>query len=80
MTDKNNDQAVERTEANPSFRLLRLWLFSTPIVMLALATGFAAVAVINERWGLLAAMIILAIAAIGLFFAQARLMGRIRNQ
>lgn len=64
----------------PSLRLLRLWLFSTPIVMLSLSASFAIIAIIGQRWWMLAIMLVLAIAAIGLFYVQAQLLSRVRNE
>ncbi len=58
-------------------RLVRLWLWSAPLIMLALSLAFAGVAVGDEEWGLLAAMLVLAIAAIGLFLLQWWMMRRI---
>ena len=64
----------------PSLRLLRLWLFSAPIVMLSLSASFAIIAIIHQRWWMLAIMLVLATAAIGLFYVQARLSSRVRNE
>jgi len=57
-------------------RLMRLWMWSAPLAMLALAVLFAVLAVGDERWGLLAAMVLLALVAIGLFVLQWRLLRR----
>jgi membrane protein YdbS with pleckstrin-like domain len=70
----------EGTQADsPSMRLLRLWLWAAPLVMLALAVLFSVLAVREEQWGLLAAMIVLALVAVGLFVAQWRLLRRLRR-
>jgi hypothetical protein len=58
-------------------RLLRLWLWGAPLVMLALAVLFGVLAVGEGEWGLLAAMIVLALTAVGLFVVQWRLLRRI---
>ncbi len=58
----------------PAARLLRLWLWGAPLVMLALAVLFGVLAVGEERWGLLAAMVVLALTAVGLFVVQWRLL------
>ncbi|MDP2950703.1 MAG: hypothetical protein Q8P22_14380 [Chloroflexota bacterium] len=50
----------------PGMRLTRLWLWSAPLAMLGLAVLFAVLAVGEERWGLLAAMALLALVAVGL--------------
>ncbi len=60
-------------------RLMRLWLWSAPLAMLALAVLFAVLAVGEEKWGLLAAMVLLAAVAVGLFVVQWRLLRRLRS-
>jgi membrane protein YdbS with pleckstrin-like domain len=70
----------EGTQADsPSMRLLRLWLWGAPLVMLALAVLFGVLAVGEEEWGLLAAMVVLALTAVGLFVAQWRLLKRLKQ-
>ena len=64
----------------PSLRLLRLWLLSAPIIMLSLSASFAIIAIIGQRWWMLATMLVLAIAAVGLFYVQARLLSRAQNE
>ncbi len=61
----------------PAMRLLRLWLWTAPLAMLALAVLFAVIAVDEERWGLLAAMVMLALVAAGLWLVQWRLLRRL---
>jgi predicted lysophospholipase L1 biosynthesis ABC-type transport system permease subunit len=58
---------------------MRLWLWAAPLGMLALATLFGVIAVDEERWGLLAAMVMLALVAVGLFVVQWRLLKRLRE-
>jgi hypothetical protein len=60
-------------------RLMRLWLWAAPLAMLALAALFAVLAVDGEEWGLLAAMVVLALVAVGLFVLQWRLLRRLRE-
>ncbi len=60
-------------------RLLRLWLWTAPLAMLALAVLFSVIAVEEGRWGLLAAMVMLALVAVGLFVVQWRLLRRLRR-
>ncbi len=68
----------QRTGLNgPMMRLLRLWLWTSPLAMLALAVLFGALAVIDEEWGLLAAMVILGLVSVGLFVVQWRLLRQI---
>jgi hypothetical protein len=68
----------QRTGLNgPVMRLLRLWLWGAPLAMLALAVLFGVLAVGEEEWGLLAAMVVLALTAVGLFAVQWRLLRRI---
>ena len=55
-------------------RLMRLWLWTAPLAMLALAGLFAWLAVDEGKWGLLAAMVLLALVAVGLFVVQWRLL------
>ena len=55
-------------------RLMRLWLWTAPLVMLALAALFGWLAVDEGKWGLLAAMVLLALVAVGLFVMQWRLL------
>ena len=62
---------------SPSMRLLRLWLWTAPLGMLVLAVLFGVLAVGEEEWGLLAAMVVLALVAVGLFVVQWRLLRRI---
>ncbi len=64
----------------PGIRLLRLWLWTAPLVMLALAVLFSVIAVDEGRWGLLAAMVVLALVAVGLFVVQWRLLRRLTVQ
>ena len=45
--------------------------------MLALAVLFGVLAVGEEKWGLLAAMVVLGLVAVGLFVVQWRLLKRI---
>ena len=54
--------------------MLRLWLWLAPLSMLALAALFGVLAVAQGKWGLLAAMVPLALVAVGLFVAQWRLL------
>ena len=61
----------------PGARLLRLWLWAAPLAMLALAVLFGVLAVGEEKWGLLAAMVVLALTAVGLFVVQWWLLRRI---
>lgn len=63
----------------PGMRLMRLWLWAAPLGMLALATLFGVLAVAEGRWGLVAAMVLLALVAIGLFMVQWRLLKRLRE-
>ncbi len=62
----------------PGMRLMRLWLASAPLAMLGLALLFAVLAVGDQSWGLLAAMVVLPLLAIGLFVLQWRLLRRLR--
>jgi uncharacterized membrane protein len=55
-------------------RLMRLWLWTAPLAMLALAALFGWLAVAEGKWGLLAAMVLLALVAVGLFVVQWRLL------
>ena len=66
-----------RRVEGPAARLLRLWLWGAPLAMLALAVLFGVLAVGEEEWGLLAAMVVLALTAVGLFVVQWRLLKRI---
>jgi hypothetical protein len=61
----------------PAARLLRLWLWGAPLAMVALAVLFGALAVREDNWGLLAAMVVLALTAVGLFVVQWRLLKRL---
>ncbi|MCH7578361.1 MAG: hypothetical protein IH822_11345 [Chloroflexi bacterium] len=72
---------MERRAGNdgPGMRLIRLWLWVAPLSMLALAVLFGVLAVAEGRWGLLAAMVLLALVAIGLFVVQWRLLKRLRE-
>ncbi len=58
----------------PGMRLLRLWLWAAPLSMLALAALFGGLAVAQGKWGLLAAMVLLALVSVGLFVVQWRLL------
>lgn len=64
----------------PSARLLRLWLWTAPLAMLALAVLFGVLAVGKEEWGLLAAMVVLGLVAVTLFLVQWWLLRRVREQ
>ncbi len=59
--------------------MMRLWLWAAPLGMLALATLFGVLAVAEGKWELLAAMVLLALVAIGLFVVQWRLLKRLRE-
>ena len=63
----------------PGMRLMRLWLWAAPLGMLALATLFGVLAVAEGKWGLLAAMVPLALVAVGLFVVQWRLLKRLQR-
>ena len=63
----------------PGMRLMRLWLWVAPLSMLALAVLFGVLAVAEGKWGLLAAMVLLALVAVGLFVVQWRLLKRLRE-
>ncbi len=72
---------MERRAGNdgPGMRLMRLWLWAAPLGMLALATLFGVLAVAEGKWGLLAAMVLLALVAVGLWLVQWRLLKRLRE-
>ncbi len=72
---------MERRAGNdgPGMRLMRLWLWVAPLSMLALAVLFGVLAVAEGKWGLLAAMVLLALVAVGLFVVQWRLLKRLRE-
>ncbi len=74
-------QKMERPAGSdgPGMRLMRLWLWAAPLGMLALAVLFGVLAVGEGKWGLLAAMVLLALVAIGLFVVQWRLLKRLRE-
>src|SRR3989304_8250150 len=59
----------------PGMRLMRLWLWTAPLAMLALAALFGWLAVDEGKWGLLVAMVLLALVAGGLFVVQWRVRG-----
>ncbi len=63
----------------PGTRLLRLWLWISPLGMLAVSVLFGVLAVGQERWGLLAAMVMIALTAVGLFVVQWRLLKRLTD-
>ncbi len=63
----------------PAMRLMRLWLWLAPLGMLALALLFAALAVGDGRWGLLAAMVVLALVAAALLAAHWWLLRRLKR-
>ncbi len=63
----------------PGMRLMRLWLWAAPLGMLALATLFGALAAAEGKWGLVAAMVPLALVAVGLFVVQWRLLKRLQR-
>jgi hypothetical protein len=47
--------------------VLRVWMWAVPILMLAVAIVFGAIAAADGRWGLLAVMLVMGLLAIGLF-------------
>ncbi len=59
--------------------MLRLWLWLAPLSMLALSVLFSVLAVAQGEWGLLAAMVPLALVSVGLFVVQWRLLRRLRE-
>ena len=65
-----------RLVEGPALRLVRLWLWTAPLVMLALAAMFGWLAVDEGKWGLLAAMVVLALVAVSLLVLQWRLLRR----
>ncbi len=67
------------SDDGPGMRLMRLWLWVAPLSMLALAVLFGVLAVAEGKWGLLAAMVLLALVAVGLFVVQWRLLKRLRE-
>jgi len=71
---------TKRAADGPGARLLRLWLWSTPLVMLAIAVLFGVLAAGDENWGVVAAMVALAVAAVALFFAQWLMLRRLGQQ
>ncbi len=79
MRKQRNMEQGTRVDG-PAMRLLRLWLWTAPLAMLALAVLFAVIAVNEERWGLLAAMVLLALVAVGLWLVQWRLLRRLTVQ
>ncbi len=72
----NNGPAMP---SGPAMRLMRLWLWAAPLGMLAAATLFGVLAVAEGKWGLVAAMVLLALVALGLFVVQWRLFKRLRR-
>jgi len=71
--DRAQDRHGTRQDG-PAMRLMRLWLWTAPLAMLALAAMFGWLAVDEGEWGLLAAMVLLALVAVGLFVVQWRLL------
>ncbi len=61
----------------PSVRLLRLWLGGLPLVMLAGAVTFAALAGAQGRWALTMVLAALALVAVGLFLWHRWVMRRL---
>ncbi len=59
--------------------MLRLWLWLAPLSMLALSVLFSVLAVAQGKWGLLVAMVPLALVSVGLFVVQWRLLRRLRG-
>ncbi len=59
--------------------MMRLWLWTAPLGMLALAAVFGVLAVAEGKWGLVAAMVPLALVAVGLYVVQWRLLERLRE-
>ncbi len=59
--------------------MMRLWLWAAPLGMLALSTLFGVLAVAEGKWGLVAAMVLLALVAVGLFVVQWRLLKRLEQ-
>ena len=49
-----------------SMTFLRIWLWIVPIAMLAVSAVFGTIAALDESWGLLAVMVIMAFFALGL--------------
>ncbi len=74
-------QKMERPVGNdgPAMRLMRLWLWAAPLGMLATASLFGVLAVAEGKWGLVVAMALLALVAMGLFVVQWRLFKRLRR-
>ena len=66
-------------EDGPGTRLMRLWLWTAPLAMLTLAALFGWLAVDDGEWGLLAAMVVLALVAVGLFALQWLLLRGLRG-
>lgn len=69
----------EPSADGPGMRLLRLWLWSAPLLMLALSALFGVIAVDEERWALLAVMVVLALVSLSLFVLQWRLLREMRE-
>jgi len=46
--------------------VLRIWMWAVPILMLVAAFLFGAIAVADERWGLLLVMTVMGLMALGL--------------
>ncbi len=74
-------QKMQRPAGNdgPAMRLMRLWLWAAPLGMLATATLFGVLATAEGKWGLVVAMALLALVAMGLFVVQWRLFKRLRR-
>lgn len=77
---EGTQQAQGQALRGPGMRLLRLWLFGAPLAMLVMAALFAALAVSDGRWGLLAVMVILALVAVGLLVVQGWVIRRLEKR
>jgi hypothetical protein len=54
-------------QQGPTMFFLRVWMWFVPIAMIVAAVVFGAVAAVDERWGLLAVMVLMGVIGSGLF-------------
>ncbi len=81
MEDGSRSRARRQTEPQ-SFTVLviRAWMWLVPVAILAASAIFGTIAALDERWGLLIVMVVMAVFAVGLMLLHWWLLYRFGTQ
>src|SRR2546425_3033330 len=67
LDERRSMEPVARQLESFGMFVLRLWMWAVPVLMLAAALLFAAIAAADGSWGLFVIMLVMALTAVALF-------------